>query len=753
MTNKRTTKRALLFSVLSMLLCVSMLMGTTFAWFTDSVSSVNNIIKSGNLDIELYYQVEGQTDWTKVGDNTNIFTDSLWEPGHTEVVKLKVVNEGTLALKYQLGVNIYSETGSVNVYGKEFKLSDYIKYGVVAGEQDYTRDAAVAAVDATATKLNVTYGTDGNLLAGKEAVMTMVVYMPTTVDNNANYAKGEAVPEIKLGLNLFATQYTFEEDSFGIDYDKDAVYADETYVIEGNATLADTLATIETSDDETVLIELDTDVEWVTGGGHGSTPWLSANAGVKTLIVDGNGHTITATGAGVGSIRLANGGTLVIKNATIIDKSVSYAESAWEFTYLEFAGKLEFDNVTFLGGIQLDTDNGQAPETAATFTNCTFKTEEDSVYAVWFGNGSATFENCTFTGTRGLKIHEAYGTEVETVIVDKCIFGPLSKKPGVAIGTVNAATSITIKNSTFADTQVGDQGNRKYETDTDVKTFNFVEEGNNVSTYENVNSEAELVTKLQDAGAAGSGNTVIKINADLDMSTVNWTPITVDGYHGADIVTIDGQGHTITGLTAPLFAGGFAGGSGIVIKNLTIADSDIVSKNTLGSGAFIESVDSMAVITLTNCHLKSSTVTGGAGSRTGGLIGWTAGYSNVNDGPVKTYVTISDCSVIDCTITCDGSVGGIYGHAGNNDWTYSTVENCIVKDCKLNSTDDGGWRVGVVVGTANVGELTISGITSSGNTLTQTGKTAPAGQSDLYGRFVPGSTGKLTIDGVDINKA
>ena len=69
----------------------------------------------------------------------------------------------------------------------------------------------------------------------------------------------------------------------------------------------------------------------------------------------------------------------------------------------------------------------------------------------------------------------------------------------------------------------------------------------------------------------------------------------------------------------------------------------------------------------------------------------------------------------------------------------------------LSSTDDGEWRVGVVVGTANVGEMTISGITESGNTLTQTGKTAPDGQSNLYGRFVPGTTGKLVIDNVEIN--
>ncbi len=267
-----------------------------------------------------------------------------------------------------------------------------------------------------------------------------------------------------------------------------------------------------------------------------------------------------------------------------------------------------------------------------------------------------------------------------------------------------------------------------------------------------VNSPESLEAALETAGAAGAGDTTIVIaeNAILDMNNTTWTPIEVDGYHGAGIVTIEGNGAVITGLTAPLFAGGFAGGSGIVIKDLTIKDSNIVSDNTLGSGAFIESIDSMDKIELTNCHLLNSTVTGGAGSRTGGLIGWTAGYNNVNDGSVKTYVTIDNCSVIGCTIQCDGSVGGINGHAGNNAWTYTTIKNCTIENNTLNSTDDGGWRVGVVVGTANVGEVTISNITESGNTLTQTGKTAPEGfKRNYYGRFVPVTTGKLIIDGYE----
>ena len=227
----KSTKRALLASLLSLAICISMLVGSTFAWFTDSVTSANNIIQSGNLDVELYYQVEGQTDWTKVTPSTNVFkAGALWEPGYTEVVKLKVVNEGSLALKYQLGVNIVNEIGSTNVNGTEFKLSDFIKYGIVDGDQDYTRETAVAAVDATANKLNVAYkSADPIQLLPKTAqntdnedIVTMVVYMPTTVGNDANHAKDAAVPTINLGINLFATQATVEADSFNNQYDASA---------------------------------------------------------------------------------------------------------------------------------------------------------------------------------------------------------------------------------------------------------------------------------------------------------------------------------------------------------------------------------------------------------------------------------------------------------------------------------------------------------------------------------------------------
>lgn len=253
------------------------------------------------------------------------------------------------------------------------------------------------------------------------------------------------------------------------------------------------------------------------------------------------------------------------------------------------------------------------------------------------------------------------------------------------------------------------------------------------------------------AGESGSGNVTVTIDKDYDLTDYDWTALPVDGYNGAGTVTVEGNNHTITGLNTSLFAGGFAGTSGIVIKDLTLDNVSIKdTTNKQGIGAFINNVDSMPKIELNNCHLTNSTITSTGGARVGGLIGWTSGYNKKNDGPVDTYITVTNCSVENTNITAEGSVGGIIGHAGANPATFHTFENNTITNCTLNSTDNGDWRVGVVVGTANVGEVALNNTTESGNTVTQTGKTAPAGQSNLYGRFVPGTTGKLVIDGTAV---
>ena len=245
-----------------------------------------------------------------------------------------------------------------------------------------------------------------------------------------------------------------------------------------------------------------------------------------------------------------------------------------------------------------------------------------------------------------------------------------------------------------------------------------------------------------------TGDTVIELLDNIDMTGKSWTPVKVDGYNGAGVVTLNGNNHKITGLSAPLFAGGFAGNSGIVIKDLTI-DRAIINDttNTQGIGAFINCVDSMPRIELVNCHLTNSTISSTGGARVGGLIGWTAGYNKQNDGPVDTYISIRNCSVELCSITAKGSVGGLIGHAGGNPATYHDIADCKLVNNYLYSTDDGGWRVGALVGTANVGQVTVDAATSAtGNTLSQTGKTSAALADGLFGRAVVNNDGLVIVD-------
>ena len=227
MTQSKRTKRALIASVLALVVCAAMLIGTTFAWFTDSVTSGRNTIVAGNLDVELEYATatEGTLGgWTSVNDATDLFGDGLWEPGYAQVVYLRVRNAGTLALRYQLSMNILSETAGVNVDGQTFNLSDELQYGAVLNQSVpfANRDAAMDAVTSPVA-LSTPYASgEMHLAANAEPqYLALVVYMPKTVGNEANY-RGDAVPTIELGVNLLATQDTVEEDSFDNLYDQDA---------------------------------------------------------------------------------------------------------------------------------------------------------------------------------------------------------------------------------------------------------------------------------------------------------------------------------------------------------------------------------------------------------------------------------------------------------------------------------------------------------------------------------------------------
>lgn len=226
------TKRALLTSVLALVLSLAMLAGTTFAWFTDTASTGVNRIVSGNLDVGLQYWgvgEDGQKKWLTAEDSKKLFDENaLWEPGYTQIVYLKVKNNGNLALTYAMQITPVHETVGVNVDGEEFKLSDYIKFGwttfTVNGDGTpvaLDREAAQTGVGGGA-QLGTTLHRQAELplKADAEELVALVAWMPENVGNEANYSTVQ--PTIELSLKVLATQATVESDSFNNTYDGDA---------------------------------------------------------------------------------------------------------------------------------------------------------------------------------------------------------------------------------------------------------------------------------------------------------------------------------------------------------------------------------------------------------------------------------------------------------------------------------------------------------------------------------------------------
>lgn len=226
--NSKNTKRALLTSVLALAVCLAMLVGSTFAWFTDTATTGVNKIQSGNLDVELEYSKDF-AEWKKVDNTTKVFEDSTeWEPGRTEVVYLRVKNAGNLALKYTLGLgNVYESRGK-NVAGDFYYLSNFVKMGAVEATAAFeNRAAAIGAVEPVADTFKA-LGEKGvvgaTLNSGAAKTYAMVVYMPTEVGNEANPKNKDPYWAAKLsfGFSVNASQATVENDSFDNMYDKKA---------------------------------------------------------------------------------------------------------------------------------------------------------------------------------------------------------------------------------------------------------------------------------------------------------------------------------------------------------------------------------------------------------------------------------------------------------------------------------------------------------------------------------------------------
>ena len=217
MTNSKHTKRALLASVLSVVVCSAMLVGSTFAWFTDSVTSAGNIIKSGNLKVALEWangtEALDTATWQDASTGA-IFNYNLWEPGYTEARHVRISNKGNLALKYEIRI---AANGEVS------KLADVIDvYYIKDGKQITSRTGLTDEnkIGTLSQVLANPYAAKGHILAGENAVDVATIALKMQ-ESAGNEYQGLAIGS-DFSIQLVATQYTSESDSFDDQYDKDA---------------------------------------------------------------------------------------------------------------------------------------------------------------------------------------------------------------------------------------------------------------------------------------------------------------------------------------------------------------------------------------------------------------------------------------------------------------------------------------------------------------------------------------------------
>ena len=416
MKQSKQTKRTLVLSVLSVVLCLAMLVGTTFAWFTDTASTSVKDITSGKLNVALEYlndnnewvSAEGQTLNFKV---SGALTDDaiLWEPGCTyELPTLRVVNYGNLALKYKLTITGIQGSATLNevidwtieLGGETYNMNDEHKLGAMVGE--------TALYDELTLKghMQETAGND---------------YQNLTISG--------------ITISVVATQDTVESDSKDNTYDTNAQYP---VLVSNQDEMNDAITNAVAEQKTTIVLPAGTTVTLDNG---------IANEGAKsrdlTFVGDGTQTfdvVTNAVSAEGGQLNYQRGSSLTFENMTIQAGEGSFdGIVADELTYKDciIKGKL-----TLYG--------------KATFINCTFDNTMENQYSIWtWGGTDVTFENCTFNtnGKAILLYGQATAENPTNLVVNNCTFTDRNNgtagKAAIEVGNDYGATyTLSVNNAT-----------------------------------------------------------------------------------------------------------------------------------------------------------------------------------------------------------------------------------------------------------------------------------------------------------------
>ena len=388
---KNTTKRSLLASVLALVMCVTMLVGTTFAWFTDSASTAVNKIESGTLHVDIVDKDGNSLDGKTLSfKNVNGDTNILWEPGATfNLDSFRIVNTGKLALKYKVIIN--------GVNGNA-KLLEAIDFTVKIGEAE---KVALADWEGILLPEGKTATTDNEVVGATD----FITISGTMKKEAGNEYQGLSIDGI--GITVVATQYTYENDSNGNTYDQNAPIVNVT---PENA--------------QSVLDKLDGYATVKLGAGTYDTLYLRpAKGNANTALKDGvanyrtitgltivGGEGVTVKGIKVGSdVNLSNDDFVEVNNLTI--QNVTFTSNGSTNGFEATAGRSAVNGVTMDGckmtageGFEQTGDEGNLYKSKIHVSNVVIKNcEVDGIYRL------ATFDTVTNATIEGNKIDKVTG--------------------------------------------------------------------------------------------------------------------------------------------------------------------------------------------------------------------------------------------------------------------------------------------------------------------------------------------------------
>lgn len=396
MNNKKTTKRALLSSVMAIVLCLAMLIGTTFAWFTDSASTAVNKIQAGNLEIELQMK-DNNGNWVNAEGKTLPFlvegkipakgTQILWEPGCTYYVpQIRVLNKGNLAVKIEYLPEALGVTG---------KLAEVLE------------PVFKTPVDANGEEVNI----EPEILKPGEAspAWSFGYHMLETAGNEYQNATATG-----MCLTVVATQATYENDSNGNTYDKHAKYPDVAYTQASTQDELNTALNNPTDANGNPTSKIAVDLK------KGSYTLPGDKMGNKEISITGTEDTVIDLKAGTAA-----------HDASITMEGVTVESTNGNYTGIQHAAATTFKDCVIKGQPFLYAKNVQ-------YINCTFEQDSSSAYNVWtYGAGNVLFKDCTFNcAGKSVLIYNEGSINRQTVEFQNCKFNasaPVAGKAAIEI--------------------------------------------------------------------------------------------------------------------------------------------------------------------------------------------------------------------------------------------------------------------------------------------------------------------------------